>query len=219
MGSWRTLKGVDRFIFSGPSNIEGFDQIQLPNKTFTPCDTDQYLDVPEYWRKMFFIAETRNHLLKYGRQYDYALFLDADVEVIPDLIERLMVHEKDIVSPLVRVPTNIGSGWGFGYFTDGWHEGWHFNNRITAPLQKVDAVASSCMFLSNHIMNDSRLMFWPVKLKEDMYTGEDHGYCVRAKDLGYEAYVDTTIKLPHWKICWNHEQMKLELRPLRETDH
>lgn len=214
MKSWSSLQGTFDHYLCGS---QGVDLSKLPLKKYVMHyrQPRKYPGVPEDWQKLYRIADARNILREYGENYDYGLYLDADIEVPPDLLERLIRHGKDIISPLVRVPTSVGLGWGFGYFKNPLRDGW-VNKEIREPLQRVDAVCTSCMLLSNQVMNDQEVGFKPVKLREDLYAGEDHGFCYLAGKAGYEVYVDTTFEVKHWKVCWNHQKLKLELRPLGE---
>jgi len=225
MKSWPLIPDVAGFFLCGPSDFNVSTLESIPRSNFITRDPKGYREIPEYWRKLYRVAEARNELLKVGKRFDFSLFLDSDIAPPSNIIELLTRHGKDVVSPLVRVPTTNGTSWGFGYFRDGTKEGWMFSEEITAPLQKVDAVCTSCMLLSHRIMNDPRLSFQPLKLEgKEIWVGEDHGYCLAAGRLGYEIFVDTTVKVQHFKRIWNQEKLiaglnPIELRLLTEQDH
>jgi len=148
--SWKDLGDVD-FYFAGECEVPCLDL----NYYFIHFQEKKYNNVKERWRKLFRIADARNLLLKCGRQYDYALFLDMDVEPPPNLISQLVSHGKDIVSPLVRVPTTSGTSWGFGFFKGLRKEEWYFADdsfKKDNGLLEVGAVCTSCMMLSSAIL-------------------------------------------------------------------
>jgi len=139
----------------------------------------------------------RQHLLKKARQLnpDYAVFLDDDILVYTkDFIKRITSNGKDIVGgPYLR-----SSQYGMWLASVFWgkDEKGEFKGlrRNCKGLKKVCWTSTGCLCLSRKIIQDRRVNFVP--LLED--TGEDFGYCIKASRLGYDVWLDCTVKLGHY---------------------
>lgn len=140
------------------------------------------------------IAHARQLLLTRARRInpDYAIFLDDDIyPVSKNMIERLTNWNKDLVggSYIRRYPEGLwlASIWAR---TDGSIEP---RNVVTAQIQEVTVTSGGCLCLSNKIIQDKRINFFP--LREGF--SEDFGYCKQARELGYTIWLDGTVRLGH----------------------
>ena len=217
--TWPAIQGVEKFYFAHNEDLteESRSLIEhVPNREMILVPRREFTHIPEYWRKLYRIADKRNRLLEVGRLHDYALFLDIDIAVPPDIIERLIGHGKDIVAGLVRTATNQGTAWAVGKL-DG--DKWIPLEKIpSSPLIAVDHVGSGCLMLSRRAMSDKRLRFTPIPIRSDLYGGEDQGYSMKAKQLGYECFLDPSVRCEHWRMVWNQQMLRFDLRPLTEKD-
>lgn len=146
------------------------------------------------------IGIIRHYLLKKARQLnpDYAIFLDDDVLVYTeDFIKRITSNKKDIVGgPVLR---NSSEGmWLSTVFWGKDEKGNMFKGRRKScmGLHKVCWTSTGCLCLSRKIIQDKRVNFYPL-MKDAC---EDFGYNIRASKLGYEVWLDCTIKLGHYQL-------------------
>lgn len=65
--------------------------------------------------------------------------------------------------------------------------------RPQTAFQEVYAAGMECLCLSRTIIQDKRLSFYPVI---GQYS-EDFSFCIKARKLGYEVYLETAVKLLH----------------------
>jgi len=145
------------------------------------------------------IAHIRQLLLTAARHYnpDYAIFLDADVYPIsPNLITILTGWNKDIIGgSYVRLfPEGpfLASKWP----VEGRSDLHRFYRVPFAPLMEPIMTSAGCLCLSQRIILDKRVNFYPLYQKSQM-ASEDFGYCLQARDAGYKVFLDGTAVLWH----------------------
>jgi len=143
------------------------------------------------------ITKARNLALKYAieKNYDYILFIDADVLVPPDIIQKLLVHKKDIVSAIVWV---LDSNTDFP-IPNAWMEDGKSMpvDKIETGLVKVERVGMGCTLISKKLFNKE---FKVIRNEKGRVTlGEDIYFCNQSK----EVYCDTDIQCKH-RIAGDH---------------
>jgi len=140
------------------------------------------------------IAHIRQLLLAFARRYDpdYAIFLDSDVYPrSKDLIDRLTLWQKDIVGGayLRLFPEGI-------FIASKWtapNGQAAMMRKIDVPFTEVTVTSAGCLCLSRRVVQDKHVNFYPLHAD----ASEDFGYCLRARDFGYRAYLDSTLELHH----------------------
>lgn len=143
----------------------------------------------------------RNRIVTTAREAnaDYLLMLDDDMLVPPDLVQRLIAHDKDVVGALY-----YQRGGDFHPVVMKMHEdeigsfSCRFLDRsdpvIMHPgLYPVDIIGGGCMLFKMHVFD---------KLIEPYFTwehniGTDLQICRRMLEAGFQPYIDTTIELGH----------------------
>jgi len=141
------------------------------------------------------IAVARNKLVKFSKEADYLLFLDSDMVMPPDLIERLLEHDKNIVGALafqrnyphkptllklVQEPAD--------YMPD----------EIKGELQETDATGCACLLIKTSVFNKIDHPWFDFSVyKQGQAVGEDIGFCQKAKEAGFKIYVDTELECGH----------------------
>jgi glycosyltransferase involved in cell wall biosynthesis/GT2 family glycosyltransferase len=143
------------------------------------------------------IAHIRQLLLTFARNYDpdYAIFLDSDVyPCTRELVENLSLWSKDLVggSYLRLFPEGI-------FIASKWEnpnnpQRYALRQKIHMPLDEPLMTSAGCMCLSRRIIQDKRINFYPIKPPN---ASEDFGYCLQARNYGYNVYLDGTSKLHH----------------------
>jgi hypothetical protein len=158
------------------------------------------------------IQKSRNVLLQMRREdADYVLFIDDDIVIAPDTIDRLLSHKKDIVAGLcvIRIdpPVPVIRQWVEETQNYGEIRKWNETNR----LLQVDAVGTGLILLSQQVIEDVALAYhresylregrgeWFEFLRNewDSEWGEDISFCWKATRIGYPVYVDLSVQPAH----------------------
>jgi glycosyltransferase involved in cell wall biosynthesis len=155
------------------------------------------------------IGICRQFLLQRARQLDpdYVIFLDADIVVLSgDLIEQLCKPGTAHIvgGPYVReFPQGrlVSALWPNPHPTpDHPFQILPREGILSSQPTEALAVGGGCMRLSQKVIREKTLNFYPVQ-RPWLGVGplaEDFGYCLHAKALGYEVYINPAIKLAHW---------------------
>jgi GT2 family glycosyltransferase len=141
------------------------------------------------------IAIARNKLVNFSMDTDYLLFLDSDMIPPPDLIERLLEHDKDIVSAmafqrsyphkptalrLVKEPAD------------------YLPIKFEEDLQEVDAIGCACLLIKTDVFKKLNHPWFDFSVyKQGQALGEDIKFCQKAKEAGYKIFVDTELECGH----------------------
>jgi GT2 family glycosyltransferase len=142
--------------------------------------------------------------------YDYILSLESDVMVCPDVIERLMGTNHNVVSALYfigdkakgeRVPclTIPEFKHDYGYFGTRLLKVEEWGEYVHKGLQRVQAAALGCCLIHRSVFEKIRFMY-EVGLKghSDIYFFND---CFAKK---IPVYVQTDIVLDHQNSLWSN---------------
>ena len=131
---------------------------------------------------------------------DYLFMIDDDMLGPPDLFFKLLKHDKDIVAPLAftRNPDHKPVIY---QVIDGYdpisHENYYLNTYVMNyprnRLVQCDAVGFGAVLIKADVL---KKMAEP-RFMGLMGTGEDVAFCWKAKKLGFEVWMDTSIKLGH----------------------
>jgi GT2 family glycosyltransferase len=129
---------------------------------------------------------------------DYLMCFDSDMIFQPDTLERLMAHDKDIVSGLYFRRTGTYRPVIFDELDVKDGKAVH-HGMIDYPkdeIFKVAGVGFGCVLVKTEVLLDM------IAAKGDWFTpfygmGEDLAFCYRAREMGYDIWVDPTIKCGH----------------------
>lgn len=145
------------------------------------------------------IYTARNELAKKAieMEADQVLWLDSDMVFQPDILKRLMAHDRDIVSGLYfrRVPPFYPVVFDKLTITE---SGCDHRNMAEAPKEftEVEGIGFGCVLMKTSVLFDVMAihgdLFSPIN-----GVGEDLSFCWRARSIGYKIYVDPEIKLGH----------------------
>ena len=137
------------------------------------------------------------------KDYDYIMWIDSDQVFEPNDFFKLLEHDKDIVSALiykkpkgdsiydipVQFACNIESNRQL------------FSNEATGELIKVWSNGMGWMLIKKGVFEKIDYpWFYPVHTNDGVgIHGEDISFQIRAKDVGFDSYVDTSIIVGHEK--------------------
>ena len=153
------------------------------------------------------IVASRNILRKYALDNGYDYFLSLEQDVIPpkDIIERLLKHDKDIVSGVY-----------FAYQTnndinllvpllwkrvEGDHIQYMLSREVMNPrLIEIGACGLGCVLISKKILEKIEFRY---DGKDDSF--DDMWFCLDSYNAGFRLFADTSIKCKHLILnrpCW-----------------
>ena len=149
------------------------------------------------------IYESRNNLAKQAltTKADYVLWLDSDMTFPGDIMPRMhkhMAEGKDIVTGIYfrrRPPFSpvlfkeLGMKDGIGTHSN-------FNDYPKNSVFEIAGAGFGCLMLKTEVLEDIMLNY------KDWFGpmggfGEDLSFCIRARELGYKIWCDSTIKCGH----------------------
>lgn len=166
----------------------------------------------------------RNALVNEARQAeaDYLLMLDDDMIIPPDLLQRMMVHDKDVTGalyyqrggayhPVVMQINNRDDGTFSCSFLSA------TDPMIMQPgLYPVDVIGGGCMLFKMHVFDKvlEPYFWWEAN------NGTDIAICRRMLGQGYQPYIDTSIELGHLgnKAIVNSRTIPLDGRIMQEAN-
>ena len=151
------------------------------------------------------IYESRNNLAKQAMQAkaDYIMWLDSDMTFAPDTMTRLQKHMEnglDIVTGIYfrRRPPFTPTLFKELRRTDDPNVAEHanFDDYPSDSLFEIAGCGFGCVMTRVSVLEDVMLnyqdWFGPV-----CGLGEDLSFCLRARELGYKIYCDSSIKCGH----------------------
>lgn len=153
------------------------------------------------------IAHARNvaadHALDNG--FDYLIQLDDDATFPPDLIKRLLVHQKDVVCALAyqRKPPHATCAFELG--PDGMM-GIPMEGIEHTGLRRVDISGFHCSGMRTSVIQRMRdgangvpgtRHYYGWFSDSEKKVGEDFAFCILAKKMGIDIYVDTDLISGH----------------------
>ena len=141
-------------------------------------------------------------------QYDYVLMLDDDATFPADIAQRLLRHQKDVVTALAyqRKPPHsacifeLGDDGLFGGHIEGWEE---------TGLRKVDVSGLHCALIRVSVFDRLRKGLKDADGKVtvpgtrqyfggfDNKVGEDFAFCINLRKLGIPVHCDTDVDVGH----------------------
>jgi GT2 family glycosyltransferase len=155
------------------------------------------------------ISQGRNYLVEKFLESpcDWFLGVDTDVEWFPEQVGQLMAHDKDIVSGLYRSHTDAGVIWPvyLKMGPNGFYEKPTLDDiEGKTELMTVEAVGMGFILVKRLVFEKlGTSLLWPfaeIMGENGRYQGEDVTFCERAKEKGFEVFLDPTISVRHTKL-------------------
>jgi len=150
------------------------------------------------------IYDARNKLAAQAMEMgaDYIMWFDSDMVFEPDtlykLLEDAVTYDAHIVSGLYFRRSAPYTPVAFQDFTidENDHAHWTDYNGELTGIHKVGGVGFGCVLVDIQVILECfgkyRTCFSPIG-----QVGEDLSFCHRAKELGYDTYLDCDVKCGH----------------------
>ena len=156
------------------------------------------------------IALVRQLLLEEARKLnvDYAIFVDDDMFIANrNFIETITGFNKDIVGGAYYREYPSGKFLSYldvnkrsrGSTTKRTHP-YLLRNYLKLKLMKVVAVGGGCMCISNKVLMDTRVNFYPIHQYCKGVNAEDYAYCLLASKCGYKTWVYDGFNICHYQL-------------------
>jgi len=157
------------------------------------------------WEIGYSATKNRNAAIANRKDAKWVLFLDSDHVFQPDLLTRLLAHNKDIVTPLYlrRGPpfdTTIYEEIVVGHSAEGKQIcRWKHRPQIKGEHGLIQVAASGCgaMLVRSYVFETLKApWFEDGQLRSDERM-EDIYFCLKAQQAGFKIWCDLDTKLGH----------------------
>lgn len=154
-----------------------------------PSNTDAFHSIVTGYQLPFARNRIVEEVLK--NNSDYLLFIDADMVFPPDLLLRLIKHDKDLVNALAfrRITPHYPC-----IFK------WDADNKCyqtmsyTTGLKEVEATGMAAMLIRTDIFKSLKKPWYYYR---DNLFSSDLTFCENARKAGFKIYVDSDLKIGH----------------------
>lgn len=153
------------------------------------------------------VDHARNTIVNRFLSTDCTHLLMIDDDIVPpvDTLERLLFHNKDIVSavcPLIGPDKDnkLVQSWN-AYTIDA---NGALKNTDSTGLCSVDATGTGCIMIKREVLELTKLIapfLTQYDTKGIKYMGEDIYFCQLAHKLNIDIYADFKLKCKHMKNC------------------
>lgn len=125
---------------------------------------------------------------------DYVLYLDENVLIPPDALEKLIEHDKDVVSGLYFRNTYPYTPMVFKSNNDKKYD--PILDYDDDKLMEVDACGAGCLLVKTEVFKKLKLPYFKSNEVEGGLP-EDHYFCKKLRDAGFKIHCDTSVKCSH----------------------
>jgi cellulose synthase/poly-beta-1,6-N-acetylglucosamine synthase-like glycosyltransferase len=145
-----------------------------------------------------------------GADYDYSMWIDSDMVFAPEQFERLLSHDKNIVSGMYKMANGkqfaTVEKWNEDFFIKYGH--FYFmvepDRRLKPMLFSVSYTGFGFILVKKGVFEAMKYpWFKPIfkKIGEaNEFVMEDVAFCLTAEELGYKVWVDPTVVVGHEKM-------------------
>lgn len=160
----------------------------------------------------------RNMAVDKARLFDpkWIVFIDTDMVVPNMLIPALMKHDKDIVAALAVRRAIPYDPVAYKKNKENWYD-----PIIDLPenqLVKVDAAGTGVMLIKMSVFDKIPKPYFAAPDYGTEVLGEDIYFCAKAKESGFDVYMDTTVQCGHIGDYIYTYQDFLDYKKLKESN-
>lgn len=141
------------------------------------------------------IFDQRNNLVKTALDIkaDYLLFVDADMRFPKDTLKTLMAHDKDIigVNATTRSEPVKPTAKNMHINEDGSIDWMPIYSNAKSGIEMADGIGCGVMLIKRQVVEAlEEPYFYFEQLPGNKLLGEDIYFCVKAKDAGFNTWID-----------------------------
>jgi len=186
----------------------------VTNRQVQPKTLLSLLELAHYSNHdLHFVVATEGYTTAQGRIYcvvqaqkngsDYLLFVDDDMTLEKDALDRLLAHGKEIVgvnaySRTLPLSTTLMMMDEKGKYKDpSKHTEWEM--RVPEELFEVLAIGTGVALIKMEVFEKIKKPWFKFDMHEDGYMlqGEDAWFCSQARKAGYKIWADGSLKIGH----------------------
>ena len=141
------------------------------------------------------IFDQRNKLVETAleNKADYLLFVDADMRFPKDTLKILMAHDKDIigVNATTRSEPVKPTAKNFIVNEDQSVDWLPIYSNARSGIEKADGIGCGVMLVKTKVFKEmEEPYFYFEQLGNNKILGEDIYFCIKAKDAGFDTWLD-----------------------------
>lgn len=129
---------------------------------------------------------------------EYILFIDYDVLPRFSTLKKLLGHDKDIISGVYPMSQKCKIEWCLSKEEP--FKAMRYEDLPNNPF-KAKTICNGIMLVKTEVFDNLEWPYWDKDFKEGMLkTGEDIYFCAKAREAGYDLWVDPKLKCSHFKL-------------------
>jgi GT2 family glycosyltransferase len=127
----------------------------------------------------------------------HILFVDYDVVPRPNTLKRLVEHNRDIISGVYPISRKCKIEWCVS--KEDPFKAVQIDELPNNPF-KAKTIANGIMLVKTEVFDRLKWPYWRSEFQVgDLLTGADIYFCKKAREAGYDLWVDPKIKCSHIK--------------------
>lgn len=144
-------------------------------------------------------ARNRNLMIEQGLEHNcsHILFLDDDVAFPPDLLKKLLVHDKDIVTALYLMRNYPHQPILFDYSNEKGECAWHNIHDEQGLIEIINCGLGACLIKIDVFRKMEKPWITLGELEKDHWC-DDVSFFNRARAKGFKLYCDLSIQVGHF---------------------
>jgi GT2 family glycosyltransferase len=150
------------------------------------------VEIIPYFIHGSYIAVNREKIAQFALKMNctHVLFVDCDMEFTQDLLSRLLEHDKDIIGVLYNYRGILPLQEVTKFFDE---------ERETDTIFKVAGLGTGCCLVKTSVFEKIEPPYFPMEWDKngDVYLTEDIGFCEKARENGFDVWVDPVLKVNH----------------------
>lgn len=167
--------------------VNSFMQLKKPQRSFTISNLGSLT------------ALARNQIVDIAQKQGctHLLFLDTDMTFPLDAVEKLLSHQKDVVSGLYferYAPYRP-------VLRQRFQDGYSLVNYPPSGMIKVDATGGGCLLINMEVFDYLKKPYFDYRLEKsgikETFFSEDLVWCERVRAAGFDIWCDTSIRCGH----------------------
>jgi GT2 family glycosyltransferase len=141
------------------------------------------------------VDQVRNLICHWAERYDYLFSVDSDISFTNDTLEKLLAHDKDVVSGLYiqRIPNT--------HTLEIYRQGRNvpYSDIKDRGLVEIDGCGFGCVLVKSEVIRKIGYPQFVYKSAIDHKNtvSEDVYFCLKAKEHGFKIWADTSILCRH----------------------
>tara|TARA_B100000287_G_scaffold405553_1_gene429227 strand:- start:170 stop:796 length:627 start_codon:yes stop_codon:yes gene_type:complete len=135
------------------------------------------------------------------KDYDYIMWIDSDIIFKPSDFFKLLEHNKDIVSGLYlrQPPGGTMNSIPIEYACLSKSDKSLWTNEVNGEMIEVFGNGMGWMLVKKGVFEKTPFPWFGPIIEGLDFNGEDVAFQMRAKDVGFSSYVDTSVIVGHEK--------------------